>query len=114
VSTYRRYDGSSPSVHSGVDRARRRLARPADTRIKGTLGAGRSSPVDAPIRPRNPDVPPVPIRLLVAPGVPAQRGEPWRSWWVPRFLSRPLGPPDPGERYKIDPQFVPRVLEQVI
>ncbi len=40
-------------------------------------------------------------------------GEPRRNWWAFRFLRRPPDPPDPSERYKIDPQFVPRALQRV-
>ena len=51
------------------------------------------------------------IRGLLVPAVMTLAGE--ASWWAPRFLRPRPGPPDPAERYKIDPQFVPRALERV-
>ena len=51
------------------------------------------------------------IRGLLVPAVMTLAGE--ASWWAPRFLRQRPGPPNPAERYKIDPQFVPRALERV-
>jgi hypothetical protein len=57
--------------------------------------------------------PAVPIFLHADRGAVSQRGEPRRGKWASRFLRHSPGPPEPGERYKIDPQFVPRALERV-
>jgi RND superfamily putative drug exporter len=51
------------------------------------------------------------IRGMLVPAVMRLAGE--ATWWTPRFLRRPPPPPDPADRYKIDPLYVPRVLEPV-
>jgi putative drug exporter of the RND superfamily len=52
------------------------------------------------------------IRGMLVPAVMKLAGS--AAWWAPRFLRRrpaPPGPHDGNERYPIDPDFVPRVLE---
>ena len=51
------------------------------------------------------------VRGMLVPAVMKLAGE--ASWWAPRFLRRRPPPPDPADRYKIDPLYVPRVLEPV-
>jgi RND superfamily putative drug exporter len=51
------------------------------------------------------------IRGMLVPAVMKLAGE--AAWWAPRFLRRRPPPPDPADRYKIDPLYVPRVLEPV-
>jgi RND superfamily putative drug exporter len=51
------------------------------------------------------------IRGMLVPAVMKLAGE--ATWWAPRFLRRRPPPPDPADRYKIDPLYVPRVLEPV-
>jgi len=48
------------------------------------------------------------IRGMLVPTVMQLAGE--AAWWAPHFLRRRPPPSDPGERYKIDPHYVPRVL----
>jgi RND superfamily putative drug exporter len=51
------------------------------------------------------------VRGMLVPAVMRLAGE--ATWWAPRFLRRRPPPPDPAERYKVDPLYVPRVLEPV-
>jgi RND superfamily putative drug exporter len=51
------------------------------------------------------------IRGMLVPAAMKLAGE--ATWWAPRFLRTPPPPLDPLERYKIDPEYVPRVLEPV-
>jgi RND superfamily putative drug exporter len=51
------------------------------------------------------------IRGMLVPAVMRLAGE--AAWWAPRFLRRRPPPPDPVDRYKIDPLYRPRVLEPV-
>jgi hypothetical protein len=111
---YRRYGGDSRSEKPTLARALRLLGRSATIRTEDAAGTGRLFLVDNPVDSDDQRVPlpghPAPIRRE---GADAQRGEPRRNWWALRFLRRPPGPREPGERYKIDPQFVPRALERV-
>jgi RND superfamily putative drug exporter len=52
------------------------------------------------------------IRGMLVPAVMKLAGE--AAWWAPRFLRRRPPPPDVmdgSDRYPVDPDFVPRVLE---
>jgi RND superfamily putative drug exporter len=51
------------------------------------------------------------IRGVLVPAVMKLAGE--AAWWAPRFMRRRPPPPDPAERYKIDPLYEPRVLTPV-
>jgi RND superfamily putative drug exporter len=51
------------------------------------------------------------IRGVLVPAVMKLAGE--AAWWAPRFMRRRPPPPDPAERYKIDPFYRPRVLTPV-
>jgi hypothetical protein len=115
VSTYQRYGDGCPTGSSLVDRGLRRVARIVGTRTKGTVGAIRPFPVEASTQcddhVRSSRA--APIFLHTDRGVDSPRGERRRGGWASRFLRRSPIPPEPGERYKIDPQFVPRSLERV-
>jgi RND superfamily putative drug exporter len=52
------------------------------------------------------------IRSVLVPAAMRLAGD--AAWWAPRALRRrppPPGPRDAADRYPIDPDFVPRVLE---
>jgi RND superfamily putative drug exporter len=48
------------------------------------------------------------IRGMLVPAVMQLAGE--SAWWAPRWLRRRPPPPDPDERYKLDPDFETKVL----